>query len=171
MFTLKLYLVFILEFHAHFNSAAIFPLPVHSWPPLIAPFPDHLGLENWYHLTSGYQTRHVQMLMVKEHTCLLSQLHVQQQSQTLHEQSSVDANTAQNRVWPQRASRRMQETNFCLLLSLRIQNLHVRLPHTCAKLVNLLHVTQQWLFSKGNWRPQWKVNSCPSLHLQFMRFV
>ena len=53
-------------------------------------------------------------------------------------QSAVDANTAQNRVWPQKASGRMQETNFCLLLSLCIHILHVKLPHTCGKLVKFV---------------------------------
>lgn len=54
-------------------------------PLLIAPSPNHLRLVNWCHRTSRCQTRHVRTLVVKEHTCLLSQIHVQQQPQTLHE--------------------------------------------------------------------------------------
>lgn len=126
--------------------------PVHACPSLIAPSPvTHFTLEDWYLLTFGYEespleallsstdwTRHVQKLMVQEHTCLLNQLQVQQQSQTFYEHSAVDRNTAQNRAGPQKASGRMQETNFCLLLSLCIHVLHVKLPLTCGKLVKFV---------------------------------
>lgn len=75
--------------------------------------------------------------MIQEHTCL-NQLHFQHQSQAFYEHRVLCMQTQQKTVWPQKVSGRMQETNFCLLLSYSIHILQIKLPHTCGKLVKFV---------------------------------